>query len=533
MRAVAVILTGLLLVLPVPAAAATVPADPLTAELDRIFADRRLAGATVAVDVREASGGRVVYQRDPGLRVLPASNQKLLTAVAALEVLGAGHRFRTTVHARGRDLHLRGQGDPTLTYERVDQLAAAVARGRTKRYTRLIVDDTWFDRVPLGLDWSWQDEPYGFTAPVSALTFAATARFDTAAVEIRYHGVAGRPPTIRMWPPTDTVQLVNRAVTLGRGDTVEAVRAHGTATVTVSGAVGAGRSGTALVSVPDPAATTAGLFRAALRRHGVTVSGRTSRGIVPTGARPLAAQVSKPLVEILPPFLKLSNNGIAEALVKTMSRAADPASPGSWPTGLAAATRALGRLGVDTRLLTMGDGSGLSRRNWLTARQVTTVLEKAQGRPWFPAFRAALPVAGDPDPMVGGTLRNRMRGTPAAGNVRAKTGTLSGVNALSGYATGPDGRHLLFALLVNASVDSAAPLLDEAAVALTTTPTTASITSAAACTTSAAASATPAAGSTVSAAGSTVPEARGAVSVTRSSVSEAGPLCLGRGLACL
>jgi D-alanyl-D-alanine carboxypeptidase/D-alanyl-D-alanine-endopeptidase (penicillin-binding protein 4) len=425
------------------------------------------------MDVREAAGGRVVYQRDPGLRVLPASNQKLLTAAAALEVLGAGHRFRTTVRGRGRDLYLRGQGDPTMTYERIDRLAAAVARGRAKRYARLIVDDTWFDRVPLGLDWSWQDEPYGFTAAVSALSFAANERFDNAAVEIRYRGVAGRRPTLRVWPPTGTVRVVNRAVTRGNGDTVEAVRAHGTGTITVSGAVGPGRSGTALVSVPAPAATTAGLFRAALRRHGVTLSGRTFRGTVPAGTRVVATQVSRPLAEILPPFLKLSNNGIAELLVKAMSKAADPSKPGGWPTGLAAATRALGRLGVDTRLLTMGDGSGLSRRNWVTARQVTTVLEKAQRRSWFPAFRAALPLAGDARPMVGGTLRNRMRGTAAAGNVRAKTGTLSGVNALSGYVTAADGRRLVFSFIVNASVDSAAPLLDEAAVTLAATPSTA------------------------------------------------------------
>ncbi|MFD1369245.1 D-alanyl-D-alanine carboxypeptidase/D-alanyl-D-alanine endopeptidase [Actinoplanes sichuanensis] len=467
MRAVSVILAGVLLIPPGPAVAAPAPTDPLVARLEQIFTDQRLVGATVAVEVREAVGGRVVYQHDPDVRVLPASNQKLLTAAAALEVLGAGYRFRTTVRGHGRVLYLRGQGDPTLTYERIDRLAAAVARAGAKRYARLIVDDTWFDRVPLGLDWSWQDESYGFTAPVSALSFAANERFDNAAVEIRYRGVAGRRPTVRVWPPTGSVRVINRAVTRS-GDSVGAVRAHGRAVVTLSGSVAAGRSGSALVSVPDPAATAAGLFRAALRRHGVTVSGPTSRGVTPGGTRAVAAQVSRPLAEILPPFLKLSNNGIAELLVKAMSRAADPARPGSWPTGLAAATGALGRLGVDTRLLTMGDGSGLSRRNWVTARQVTTVLEKAQRRTWFPTFRAALPVAGSADPMVGGTLRNRMRGTAAAGNVRAKTGTLSGVNALSGYVTGAGGRRLAFTFIVNASVDTAAPLLDEAAVALAT-----------------------------------------------------------------
>jgi D-alanyl-D-alanine carboxypeptidase/D-alanyl-D-alanine-endopeptidase (penicillin-binding protein 4) len=465
-RALAGALTGVLLALPVHAPVAAATEDPLRAALDRILADRRLAGATVAADVRDAVTGAIVYQRGAGLRVLPASNQKLLTAAAALEVLGPAYRFRTTVRATGRSLYLHGQGDPTLTYERIDRLAAAVARAGAKRYGRLVADDSWFDRVPLGLDWSWQDETYGFTAPVSALTFAANGRFDNAAVEIRYRGAAGSRPVVRTWPPAGSVRVVNRAVTGGGGDTVSAVRAHGTSTITVRGSVGAGRSGTALVSVRDPAATTAGLFRAALRRHGVTVGGRTIKGSVPRTARGLAAQVSPPLAGILPPLLKFSNNGIAEILVKAMSRAAEPKLPGSWPTGLAAAAAALGRLGIDTRLLTMGDGSGLSRRNWVTAAQVVTLLHKAQRRTWFPAFRAALPVVGNPDPMVGGTLRDRMRGTPAAGNVRAKTGTLTGVNALSGYVTATGGRRLVFALIVNGSLTGTAAVLDEAAVAL-------------------------------------------------------------------
>jgi D-alanyl-D-alanine carboxypeptidase/D-alanyl-D-alanine-endopeptidase (penicillin-binding protein 4) len=476
--ALAAAVAGGLLTLPAPAARATsravvavsAEAAPTTADgtvraaLDRILADRRLAGATVVADVRDALTGAVLYRRDAGLRVLPASNQKLLTAAAALEILGPGHRFRTTVRTASGSLYLHGQGDPTLTYERIDRLAATVADAGAKRYDRLVADDSWFDRVPLGLDWSWQDE--SFTPPVSALTFAANARYDNAAVEIHYRGTAGQRPGARVWPPGTGVRVVNRAATGGSGDTVNAVRAHGSSTVTLSGSVAAGRPGTALAAVTDPAAVTTALFRAALARHGVTVGGRTTKGVVPPGARSLAVQVSPPLAEILPPLLKLSNNGIAEILVKAMSRAAEPARPGSWPSGLRAATAALGRLGVDTRLLTMGDGSGLSRRNWVTAAQIVTLLRRAQRRAWFPAFRAALPIAGDPDPRAGGTLRERMRGTPAAGNARAKTGTLTGVNALSGYVTDAGGRQLVFALIVNGSLTSAAAVLDAAVVML-------------------------------------------------------------------
>ncbi|SDS31073.1 D-alanyl-D-alanine carboxypeptidase/D-alanyl-D-alanine endopeptidase [Actinoplanes derwentensis] len=476
-RVLVAVLAGTLLVVPAPAVAATgTPSAALGSELDRILAADGLAGATVAVDVRDAGSGAVLYQRNPEVRVLPASNQKLLTAAAALEVLGPGYRFRTAVRALGGDLYLQGRGDPTMTYQRYDQLAAAVARAGTRRFAgRLIADDTWFDRVPLGLDWSWSDETYDYTAPISGLTFAANTRFDTAAVEVRYKGVAGKRPVVTVWPPTKSVRVGNRAVTRGSGDSVDAVRVHGTRNVTVSGAVAAGRSGTTMVAVPDPTATAAGIFRAALRRHGVRVAGRTSKGVVPGKARNVAALASPPLTEILRPLLKLSNNGHAEILVKAMSRATVPAKPGNWPAGLTAATAALRRLGVDTRLLTMSDGSGLSRRNWMTVRQVTTLLRAARGRTWFPAFRTALPVAGNPDLMIGGTLRNRMRGTPAAGNVRAKTGSLTGVNALSGYLTDVGGRDLVFAAIINGSVTSATGTLDSVAVTLAASRTAATV----------------------------------------------------------
>lgn len=444
--------------------ASTAPAG-LAGELDRILADPRLAGATVAVDVRDAATGATLYARNADLRVLPASNQKLLTAAAALEVLGPGYRFRTSVRHTGAvsggtlrgDLYLHGQGDPTMTYERYDALAAAVARAGVTRVTgRLIADDSWFDRIPLGLDWSWQDEQDAGAAPISALTFAANDRYDNAAVEVRYR--PGDPPTVSLFPPTSTVRVVNKTVN-GRAHPVTVTRGHGSRTIVVSGAVAS--AGAGLVSVPDPASTSADLFSGTLRRHGVTLSGRTGKGPAPAAARTLTAQLSRPLSRLLPPLLKLSNNGLAELLVKAMGRAAAPGVPGGWPTGLTAASAALAGLGADTTELTMGDGSGLSRRNWVTARQLTTVLAAARTRPWFRDWHAALPVAGDPDPLIGGTLRDRMRGTAAAGRAHAKTGTLTGVNALSGYVGGT-----VFSLIANNAREGVSDLLDRIVITL-------------------------------------------------------------------
>jgi serine-type D-Ala-D-Ala carboxypeptidase/endopeptidase (penicillin-binding protein 4) len=467
---------------PVHAASAGTTSDAaLVATLDRILADPRLAGTTTGMQVRDGVTGAVIYSHDADRRVVPASNEKLMTSAAALEVLGAGYRFHTVVRYSGRrtgsavagNLYLHGQGDPTMTYAQFDALAAAVAEAGVRTVTgALIADDSWFDHVPLGLDWSWQDETYADNAPISALTEAADADFDAGAVAIadRPGPAVGRAAVLTVTPANSVVTVVNRTVTgrPGSADTVTATRAHGTDTITVTGStpLRAAAVHTSLVSVRNPTRVAIGVFRDALRRHGVTVAGATTTGVTPAGTTAIADHASITLARLLPYFLKLSNNGHAELLTKAMGRARTPGSAGSWTTGLAAATAALQRLGVDTARITMGDGSGLSRRDWLTASQIAALLDAAQRRPWFATWYAALPVAGDPRRLVGGTLRSRMTGTPAAGNLHAKTGTLSGVNALSGYVRDRSGRTLVFASVSNAAPASVADILDRAAVAL-------------------------------------------------------------------
>jgi serine-type D-Ala-D-Ala carboxypeptidase/endopeptidase (penicillin-binding protein 4) len=110
---------------------------------------------------------------------------------------------------------------------------------------------------------------------------------------------------------------------------------------------------------------------------------------------------------------------------------------GTWKSGLGVTTRFLRRIGVPMAGVGLTDGSGLTRRNRITGRAMAKLLHRARKELWFTTFYASFPVAGKPERMVGGTLRNRMNGTRAANNARGKTGTLTGVTALSGYVTGP------------------------------------------------------------------------------------------------
>lgn len=478
----AVLAAGLLSphVLPVPGADPATEAEPargaaaagpgtrsverLQEDLDAILDRPELAAAQAAVLVREADG-TTLYGRDTGERLLPASNMKLLTSAAALEVLGAEYRFATDVAADGvlrgtvlaGDLYLRGTGDPSLLAGDLDDLAAEVAASGIETVTgRLVADASAFDDVPLGDSWAWDDESAYYAPQISALTLSPDEDYDTGTVRIDVvpGPEAGAPTGLTVVPADEYVEIVDRTTTgpAGGSGTVSARREHGTNTIVVSGELPADAAvDRNWVTVGNPARYTAEVFRAALARHGVRVKGRTTSGVLPGDALPLAERRSAPLADLMVPFLKLSNNGHAELLVKAMGR--EVAGEGGWEAGLDVMADALGELGVRTSVLRLADGSGLSRKDLLTAEEITTVLSAARTRPWFDAWYDALPIAGISERMVGGTLNERMAGTAAAGNVHAKTGSLTGVTALSGYVTDADGELLVFSVIHNNYVD--------------------------------------------------------------------------------
>ncbi|MFD0690665.1 D-alanyl-D-alanine carboxypeptidase/D-alanyl-D-alanine endopeptidase [Actinomadura fibrosa] len=433
----------------VPAGAAT---GDLAADLDAILKDGRLTGATVDAVVRDAGTGRSLYDRNGAGPVMPASNNKLQTSSAAFDILGTGYRFRTAVLVKGRNLYLRGTGDTTMRAAEYDRLAAAVAaRGIKKVGGDLVADDTWFDakRTPDG--WDPTDLQYAYAGQTSALTISPNDTFDAGSVKVSVApGAAGAPVKVGLSPATGVVKIDNRATTgpAGSASTLAVNRANGGNTIVVTGSLPAGApAAEVLRTVENPTLYAADVFRRALKAHGVRVSGATERGRTPAGAKQVAARTSMPLSKLAVPFLKLSNNVIAETLVKAVGRKA--AGKGTWAAGLPAIRTDLKKLGVDTSQVAMTDGSGLNRSNRTTSRQLSTLLRSVQKRPWFPSWYAALPIAGRTDPLVGGTLAARMGGTAAAGNVHAKTGTLTGVSALSGYVTDPDGRKLVFSVVLN------------------------------------------------------------------------------------
>jgi D-alanyl-D-alanine carboxypeptidase/D-alanyl-D-alanine-endopeptidase (penicillin-binding protein 4) len=452
--------------------------DPaLTAAIDALLDDRRLDGATVAVQVRDANTGEVLYDRGSDQRVLPASNLKLLSSAAAVDGLGEDHRFTTAVLAteavRGgtltSDLYLRGGGDPTTLAEDYRDLAADLAASGLVRVSGdLVADDSYFDDVPLGTGWSWDDEPYYYSAPTSALTVAPDTDYDSGTVIVRVTpGPAGEPALVTVQPQTGVLDIDNRATTgaAGSARTLSVERQHASDTVVVSGSIPADSSArNSWVTVQDPTDYAADVFARALEAEGIRLVGDIRDGGTPKGATILAAHESMTVGELLNPYMKLSNNMHAEALVKALG--AETSGTGSWSAGLAAVRDHLAAEGVDVGNTRIVDGSGLSRMDLVRAQDVTDLLIASRDEPWFDTWYDALPIAGNPERFTGGTLRSRMRDTAAANNLHGKTGSLTGVTALSGYVSNADDRELVFAMISNNYLTSPRSLEDALGVTL-------------------------------------------------------------------
>ncbi|MGY2400916.1 D-alanyl-D-alanine carboxypeptidase/D-alanyl-D-alanine endopeptidase [Pseudomonas sp. SDO5271_S396] len=458
---------------------ASVSPTSTSATLEHLLTDPVLNGATVSLTVRDARSGSTLYQHNPRTRLIPASNLKLLTTAAAMEVLGPDYRFSTQLLSNGRqqgevlagNLYLRGLGDPTLQFADYQALAAQLAsQGVRQVQGDLVFDDTWFDGERLGVDWSQDDESTYYGAQISALTVSPNTDFDAGTLQVTAKApvMAGQPVSVVVSPSTDYVQLNNRAVS-GPGNSYAITRQHGTNLLQLSGALAPGKQNRQWVSVWEPTQLVANLFEQTLAQQGIKVLGRrVIGGASPATATVLAEHRSAPLQTLITPLLKLSNNNMSEVLLKAMGRKVSNA--GTAQAGVAAVADFMRRQGLDPMTLSQVDGSGLSRRNLVSSQTLTDLLLATSRQPWFDAWYNALPIAGNPDRMTGGSLRYRLRDTAAENNLHAKTGSMAGVSSLSGYITDASGRRLVFSMVSNNYLSDAAPvraLENRVALALT------------------------------------------------------------------
>jgi D-alanyl-D-alanine carboxypeptidase/D-alanyl-D-alanine-endopeptidase (penicillin-binding protein 4) len=418
-----------------------------------------LPGARIGIAVRDLATGQLLFGSDQDGLYNLASNTKLVTTACALAKLGPGFRWRTGLYAgpidaTGQvtgDLYLRGRGDPTLGTHDLDALVDdLVLAGVTRIKGAIAVDVSYFDDADSPPHFDEQPkEQASFRAPIGATSL----NFNAVKIVARPAPSGAGPAVVAVEPATDYVLLTSQVTTVRRGRNrirVDTKVVKHQLVVTVRGQL---RWDSGVVSVrrrvPDPAHYVAGALRARLAARGIAVGKKsTVLATVPLDATLLAEHESPALAVVIRDLGKFSNNFVAEMLLKTVGAetVAQGQRPATWADGLATERRFLiDEVGLADGGFYVGNGSGLFTASKLSPSQVTRLLAVAyRDFRYGPDFMTSLSISA-----TDGTLSRRMAAGPAAHLVRAKTGTLDGVSALSGYVA-LDGRApLAFAVLVN------------------------------------------------------------------------------------
>jgi D-alanyl-D-alanine carboxypeptidase/D-alanyl-D-alanine-endopeptidase (penicillin-binding protein 4) len=488
------------------------PKKDLSKDIAAVLSQPPLNRAHWGVDVVDLETGKALYSQNSDQLFLPASNNKLFTTAAALAIAGPDYRFRTTVETDGKiddkgrllgDLVIVGRGDPnisgrTLPYalktqrtpphtQILEEMADQVARNGLKIVDGdLIGDDTYYAFERYAEGWAWDDLQWIDGAPVSALTFNDNVVF----VNVLPGEHPGDKAVITVEPETSYYELDNRVVTSSAGVTkrVGIHRDPGSKKIVLWGSLPLGDAGMKEpMSIEDPAEFVAQLFRTLLERRGITIRGKArprhgegaqffdqqiprplnapapgaTASLIVSSPIPAATQspqqpadlnsssnkilaehFSGPLLDDIRVINKTSENLHAELALRLAGKLRG--FGGSFEGGVAAVKQFLLQAGLKDDEFTFLDGSGLSRRDLVTPAATVQLLIYAARQPWGAAFEESLPVSG-----VDGSLTDRFQNTPAAGLVHAKTGSLSHVNALSGYGQTQQGKRFVFSIFCN------------------------------------------------------------------------------------
>ena len=421
-----------------------------------------LQDARVGLYVRSLSRDWLVLQKNPELLLNPASNAKLATAATALMRLGPGYRFETDYAAlgdiedgklKGR-LYISGRGDPSITTERLLFVVHKLKMLGLKEISAgIVVDDSFFDEQREALGWEQETSDHAFAAPVGALSL----NYNAVAVDIYPGEQVGKEARYLVDPPSKYIIVDSHVVTSrGSGRVYMRSRQRGNKTrIRLRGRVNINEEPFRLYRrVSDPGLHFGAALAGLLEQAGIKVRGRVRHGLMPSRAQILVTDYSESLALVVNRMNKYSNNIIAESLVKTLG-AEFYGAPGSFANGHRVVEDFLQNdVGWQAKSYVYENGSGLNDVDRFSAQQIAELLAYMRWQAKAgPEFVASLSVAGRQ-----GTLRSRFLGTRAAGRLRAKTGTLTGVSALSGYATTAAGEPLVFSMIMNGYAGSVRPI---------------------------------------------------------------------------
>ncbi len=438
-----------------PTAVEPEPPETFEAKLELLLADAKLPETVqIGIAVIDLATGETLYAKNPDLPLNPASNAKLLTTAAALDLLGPEHRYATRIWADHEsvvdgvvdgNIYLQGSGDPGLVTGEMYELAGKLrSAGITKIKGKIIVDSSRYDADgwPPGFD--QKDEFASHRAPAGA----AAVNYATYELFARPGKALGDAPDLSISPAIANYALESEATTVegNRNQLWVALDEDaktGKVTITFKGKIGLDApQGDWRFPVSDPSRYAGELLALVLREHGIKVGkGVETGGEVVKDADLLATHRSEPITDLIRAVNKHSNNFMAEAILRSFV-CCDATTAEAALEALRNWTR---DIGMPQDGLQIGNGSGLYDNNRISAAQLTWLLRHVHADFRIKAdFMASLAIMG-----VDGTTKSRLSDSDAAGWIRVKTGTLDTVSALSGYASAPGGEPLAFAIVFN------------------------------------------------------------------------------------
>jgi len=432
-------------------------------QMNDIFNDPNFSNSQWGVVIQSLETGEYLYKRNEDKLFIPASDLKLFTTSAGLITLGSEYRFKTNLYMNGYvdgsilkgDVVVQGRGDPTIS-ERFyngnmlkiyqDWADSLLNIGIDEITGNIVGDDNAFDDLGLGAGWAWDYESNWFAAPTSAISFNDNCVDIVVTVNKKSH-----LPEVNVLPDTKYVIILNKAITVPRDSStnIETFREPGTNVITVFGTIRDNSDSVkTFVTVNNPTQYAMVVLKDVLKRRGILIDGypidvNDMTSTPDYGKMKLIfTQYSPSLKEIIKVTNKQSQNLYAEQLLKTIGL--ETRGFGTIANGIITESRVLRDMGINPESMNIVDGSGLSRLDLATPRQIVALLSYMYKSRYFIPFFNSLPIAG-----VDGTLGDRMQNGKAQGKIRAKPGFLEGVRNLSGYAFTGDNEPIAFSLVVN------------------------------------------------------------------------------------
>ncbi len=445
------------------------PVRELQNDIDGLLKTRDFSSAMIGVSVLSVDNGETLYKENDQKSFIPASTLKLFTTSAAVDYLGKDFRYSTRLYLDGKvssggefqgNIILRGAGDPSWSDFFNTDVVAIFDAWMTKFDSlgiksingNIIGDDSYFDSDRYGAGWSWDDMANPYSAQVSAIS----ANDNAVELQIYPGNMAGEQPRVVLAQDNRFVRIINNIVTVSanEGTDIFPIRDLSENTIELRGHIAL--DGKAMndqpysmkVAVDDPTLFVLHILRQAFEHHQIKVRGLVldinnwNEHISYAGMQALCEHLSPPLQDIVSVINTHSHNLGAECLLKTLAK--ESSGIGSFDAGIDAVKKYITKLGIQHDEFQMADGSGLSRLNLCTPRQLAQLLWAVHKSDIGPVIEASLAQPGEE-----GTMRTRTIGTLAEKKLKAKTGSLTNVSTLAGYVTTRDGETLSFAIMIN------------------------------------------------------------------------------------